>query len=1446
MTILDDNRYVAENFYQQYIQRELLTNEVGEIELDVGVAPSSNYGWLIIEPNSNANREEIFYHRILWTSIFFYDINRTWAKSHDNWSMIVLNNTAWIYNFKEKDNENIFFSYLTWSDSLEIFWGYIVDFEWVQFEIQNTNTSTLSLTNNALNYIYVWTTDEWLSYELIATTIQSDDNFVVKEVTLDAIWNITLVEEWRQRWQWIFTDHMSVSIYDPTAVKGDAFSMGNMVETVTKKIFSDTERNKVWNITITNPVNLDNFLSVIQDLSFLVWEFIGNILDNTAKETNVSTNLSEGAFTLSTVDVNSSDWDNATLQSASTSRAGVMSKAKFDEVETNNSKVWITTQQEEASTRVDAEAWDNTKTYTAEVDIVSFSLRAWRAKNPITGSQPWGVEGEWENISWNLFLQWELVDKIDSNYTFNPTTGNIITDNNSNGKLGFLQEEWKTIEISGTTSNDGTYTIALMISENEIEVVESIVAETTTSLIKHIFLENGAEKWVEIGGNYYLQSWFSVNNIVFKYKEKRFYWELWEPNEQGWSQIENNPDSDISIVEKNVFGIDKNTNKFEDDSVGVKAFLPLTLEDWEFHLNNGLSFWGITNFVKDVNTNWNFVWAWFDSTNDPRNGSNVDWRFGAFISNDGDNIKITLEAGSGSKIFDWWNLPLITTSDFFEFQIKLEKTPDGGTNFGEIKLYVNGKLIDTGSVYESNNSINDKITTQNSSWDGETEFYYDNFGITQYLESNLKTLTNIDLAKNVTAIIIPPWIRDYIIEFPENILKDLWCEIILNAQNIGGTITLRNIGANVKWSFDWLVENTYPIDANKQIRLVNISEEKNIFMEFKKSSEWVNALGTHIIDSPADMDIIEVDPGDPTKIITKASFKLRTVTATNGVFSIKPIISIPVGTEVINTISAFSGGWLGVRDNAGTPEFFSKEKRLDFVTSIECPIGRADRTATDISAIVSLPELGFGYAQTLYNLVAEAGSKRLLGGDLQAVTSTKTLKRLEGTWKRPFANKDENNPHIMINDENNPVDSYEIHSSTGNVEILSEMEVGFIDDGTWGKTAIDNDEWSFYLCYHRSRFEGVGFEGFQRSTKSFPSLHNARSLKWTALGIPHPALDAAALTHIIYIKGDATDLNNPEQCSIEFVSNISSSGDPDVASLLNSGVISWEGTDILVQGTGNTWSTENFKQWIVIAETGVRYTREVEAVIDQAITNLATEFGTYVGYNFINKTFVQQAIPFNRIEYASISQLGFIKHEDKTTVQRVDSEPLTSNTLHDNATLYTVNGFMKLNGAILEPNSTDLSLKYSGLNIFKPGVGDSRDYIDYAEVAGATNVTWTPLFRTSGGQAQFGTPSNQIDITAYDDGSGILQHHVSPSWSNKYLALRIGSAGIDSYVMYGNNSYNSKDDALRYKWIDLIPPSDIHGLHIIASMVVQGSMTNFTTSFSIGDLEIKATDMHGI
>ena len=53
-------------------------------------------------------------------------------------------------------------------------------------------------------------------------------------------------------------DFMTATVYDPTNVIGDAFSMGNMVETGTEKIFTDTERDKLTDIEEDAQVNVQS------------------------------------------------------------------------------------------------------------------------------------------------------------------------------------------------------------------------------------------------------------------------------------------------------------------------------------------------------------------------------------------------------------------------------------------------------------------------------------------------------------------------------------------------------------------------------------------------------------------------------------------------------------------------------------------------------------------------------------------------------------------------------------------------------------------------------------------------------------------------------------------------------------------------------------------------------------------------------------------------------------------------------------------------------------------------------------------------------------------------------------------------------------------------------------------------------------------------------------
>lgn len=106
-----------------------------------------------------------------------------------------------------------------------------------------------------------------------------------------------------------------------------------------KTLFDTVEENAAADQTASEvPIIDSGSIITATDVEDALQENRTAIDLNTAKDTNVSTDLSEGTNTETTVDVNSSDGSNATLVSASTSRAGLLTKAKFDEIVANTSK----------------------------------------------------------------------------------------------------------------------------------------------------------------------------------------------------------------------------------------------------------------------------------------------------------------------------------------------------------------------------------------------------------------------------------------------------------------------------------------------------------------------------------------------------------------------------------------------------------------------------------------------------------------------------------------------------------------------------------------------------------------------------------------------------------------------------------------------------------------------------------------------------------------------------------------------------------------------------------------------------------------------------------------------------------------------------------------------------------------------------------------------------
>ena len=184
------------------------------------------------------------------------------------------------------------------------------------------------------------------------------------------------------------------------------------------------------------------------------------IIANTAKETNVSTDLSTTTST-TTITVNSSDGNNAVLPVASTTDGGVMSAALFDEVTANTAKDGITTVQANAiiaNTAKETNVSTDLSTTTSTTTITVNSSDGNNAVLPVASTTDGGV------------MSADLFDEVTAN------TAKITTDATSVLAAGAVM-------TTGVQTITGTKTFSSTIIASSIDSDGALELNSSTGAI---------------------------------------------------------------------------------------------------------------------------------------------------------------------------------------------------------------------------------------------------------------------------------------------------------------------------------------------------------------------------------------------------------------------------------------------------------------------------------------------------------------------------------------------------------------------------------------------------------------------------------------------------------------------------------------------------------------------------------------------------------------------------------------------------------------------------------------------------------------------------------------------------------------------------------------------------------------------------------------------------
>lgn len=174
---------LVEDFYKTKLTANLLDS--WDLEINVQSAPVNKKWFIIVDPESAANRERMFYHDVVGNIIYVKAENRINPKPHSDQDNVQINDTSLIFNHLSENQSTTFYIEKTWALDVIIWWGPVLK-DRKTIAIPDT---PLTVADGVTTYVYYKTT----TGEIKSTTTESvaeTDEWIITSEIVSASWSI--------------------------------------------------------------------------------------------------------------------------------------------------------------------------------------------------------------------------------------------------------------------------------------------------------------------------------------------------------------------------------------------------------------------------------------------------------------------------------------------------------------------------------------------------------------------------------------------------------------------------------------------------------------------------------------------------------------------------------------------------------------------------------------------------------------------------------------------------------------------------------------------------------------------------------------------------------------------------------------------------------------------------------------------------------------------------------------------------------------------------------------------------------------------------------------------------------------------------------------------------------------------------------------------------------